>query len=399
MAKQYDPYIKEVYRRRYKIHISTLMEVVKDKRQLDLYCLYLNLHSLYKKKVILNYKEKFHILKYETGLSITLLKKYIKILLEENIVFSPDGKHLHMGSAHKFMRYIGIAFNYLGELLPNGEYAPDFNYYHTKFVTVKRRKTLSIYELQSLSLELLQKRKRRGFLLKRHGGCRELKRNFKKVGLSQMKSNLETQCATNKTAERYLHLCLTEIQKHFALKTKQGASKRMSLLESKGLVRFSQIYKNIRKLSPENLVIPESKRFRFIKDGWLIEQLPNSTKFLKPLSEKIWWDTTITDYFEQVEKTKAEKRKGKKLGLDFSKPLVKYLNQPLVYGKKVFKETFINRLTGEVEHTAIYYVFRDLTASGRNFFTYYITNFKKLNLKSYMKIKEEVFDFALGKLA
>lgn len=376
-----DPFIKIVYRRTFKVHYKTLFACVKDRELLKLYTLYLNLHSLYKVKVFKDYKTRYHELKRETGFSIGQLKKYIPKLLEYGIIFSKEGKHLHIGSHKRWFDFLGIEYT-VGKAKLTGE---RFQYWHSKTSSIKRRKTLSLHELESFSLELLRKQKRWGFVLRQFSSRREVTQNIRKSGLANTQTTLTNKCATDLTSDRYLHLCLVDIQRMFGLNSKQAASQRLSQLESKSLLNTTPVFRYLGKIGA---VTPT--KYSFIKGEWYIEQLPNHIKFNSPFTKDQWWDSAIDRHFEQVENTKRENRKLRGKDNTISLKLKRLLNAPLKYTKKQFKDTYVDITTGEIAYECIYYIFKDLTVRGGNFFKEYVTKYKKLDLKQYQKFHVQI---------
>ena len=389
-----DPYIKKVYRRNFKIHISTLMHLLRNSKATKLYCLYLNLHSLYNKKVILDYKspEKQRLLMKETGLSKIILNKRIEELIFMGILFCKENKHLHIGSPERYMEYSQLTDDYHRKNNDAQALGKDaMKIYQTKFHRYRQRKPITIYDLQLIGIELKLKQKRYKYVVKFFGGREALRKILKKRDFKanlDLLSSLKKQCANDANATKLLNLCLLEISDLFGLDTIQGASKRLAVLESKGALKIKQQIKFLGNIKA-GYIKPVGNKY-WIKNDWVLKQEPNKLVFTKPNFKKNVWENVLEEHFEQEQKIKTEKIKAKK-EVNYNNDLLNtFLSNPLKYSKTEHLETFTDRTTGEIVFENRFYLFRDLSFTGYKYHKIYLNKYQKLDLKSYKKHKYQI---------
>ena len=121
-----------------------------------------------------------------------------------------------------------------------------------------------------------------------------------------------------------------------------------------------------------------------IKNGWLIEQRANYITFNSRLCSDTFVDSIIHADRTETRKNKArsiKERRIERIGND--------LYNPLIYSKTLYKESYIDRNTGEVFEFKLA-VYKNLFAKGHQTITEYLTPFKKLDFKSYTKVREVI---------
>lgn len=367
------------------INVATLIQCAKNSEHLKLYAIQSSLYSLFKNKVILNYEDNYSFLSHQIGFSVAILKKYIPKLLELKLCDSKDGKHLHIGSVTRFMKFLDMdEYFYCDPRIVNKK---------SKFIRCVTTDHLTVAQLEAWIIELSLNQKYKNIIKDIYGSSlsKVLKYKYRTI----IKGDLLKTCANGDNSAYKLHLTLKDIQRIFALQTKQGSSMKLLKLASLGLITSKKQFKYIRKLKTgENLNRKDLPSNIFIKEDWLVEQLPNRLSFAKR-ALSIWWIDIFDEFFEKLDKIKSKKFKtlieiNKSKANTNEEKLNHFLKNPLQFSKKKFKESFIDKITGELVFENYFYVFRDLLVSGVVNHTIYLNKYKFLELKSYKKLREIV---------
>lgn len=359
------------WHRHFKISVRTLLAAAKSPKNLKLYCFYLNIHSLYRQKVILNYKSKYQIIAKKCNVTDRILRTFIKELIKNKICWEDKGA-LWIGTPEKFARYLNILDNF---------YYNEYRFYNTKFIRLERKEHLTRQELERLTLKLGIAKKEFSILKK---GISDFTRKKAKSKLLQKEAKVKEYLAEKSGDE--LHLYLNDIKNLFNLNSIQAASYKLKTLQGDNLKVHKQ-FKYIRKVKLPDKRISNKL---FIKNGWLIEQLPNRLEFIDDFCIKNnFWSKVISEYHKIITTLKGYKIK--------SKSKVSYRNlahslfnkRALKESKRMFKRLYISKETGEVLHEHIFYKVKDLLITGWKETIKHITSFKEIN-EEYTVIEQAI---------
>lgn len=365
--------------RTYNIHIRTLQAAAQSPETLKLYSFYLNIHSLYYQKIILNYKSRYQWLSQQTGVKDRELRKYINTLIKHKICwYSDNSEHLVIGTPLKFAQFLDIVEDY---------YYDDFEeiFHKTKFIRLAKLESISKYDLEAYVIQLGLEQKAFALIKKevipRFGGKQTMSKRF------FIESKIKEYLANN-SGDKF-NLFLNDIKMMFNLKSNQAASYKIKILKEKGLLAISKQYKYIKQLYNKSNSRLSNKQF--IKNGWIIEQLPNKISVIDKPYEKNWWYQTIEDFYALSQQIKGYKIKNKVK--DSNKFLTNkvYNKRALQECRRMFKNTYVCSETGEVLHEHIFIKIRDLVIKGWKVKLKHLTPFKVFDRYiKYQIIEEEL---------
>lgn len=293
MNKSNIPILKTPWSRFYKIHVKTLFHAIKSKEDLKLFAFYLNLHSYYKEKTFHKYKSRYQELAAITGCSDAIFRKNLNLLFKRKLCRDWNG-NLVLVSLEKFSDQYKLTDDLYDGL----------KYYQTKFVRFETPLPLSIYNLESLSLELKLDQKRFGLT---QSLCSS---DIRKTIMSKrflLEAKLKSSLASMPSATN-TNLFLNDIKQMFGLTTNQGASYKIQKLVNEGLITVKQQLRFVRRV--KNKMNMRLSPKTFIKGNWVMEQLPNVISFVKSPISKSWWSKIIEKHDAVFMKAKAEKIKS-----------------------------------------------------------------------------------------
>lgn len=400
--------LKELAYKRYcRVHFKILFEAIRNEEHLKMYSLYLNLHSLYRKKSIHNYKSRKDDLAKQFGLSPYMFRKYLNVLMTHGFVWE-CGKNLEIGSVKNFFPFFGIE-KWLGcpdlsMMKVVGKSVPLTNLKKIKnvFFDMSDGTSMTTYQLKTLALEAKERQKAFKYVESRF--CRlglSGKEYSGKQRRAVAKYHIVDKLAKDKKANIFLYL--NDIRKLFNLKTNSGASRMLKMLETNKYLKRKHRFVYLAKTLHKDGSVPFDKCF--VKNGWVIEQLATELLYTKSLLNEPWWFAAAKESFRRVEQ--AQKDRIKKLVLikqgkidDDDDSIRKISSEQQLdriissksynVSKRKFKETFVSKETGEVLHTSIYFVVKRLSKNSRTSETYYLTHKCNLDNVPCLIFKEEV---------
>ena len=334
------------WKRSYVFHYNILLEAAKNLKTLKAYTLYINLHSLYRQKVILNYKKKKIELAAKCGLSVPTYLQYLSYLKENKLVVDCCG-HLQIRKINNWIPFLKLD-----------------DYYNFDNIFILRQRyfensSVSYKQLQVLALEIKRKQKRYKALNelevdkdeKNLISSGKLTRKTSNVWETKLRQKVSSSLASEKLN---IHLYLQDIKNYFNLNSNQSASSLISSLEKEGLIEIINRFRYYKKIGKNFRGIPKG----YINlNGWMVKQLPSKIVFKKPILTKNKWEIILEEEEVKLEKIKKEFLKAKKvskglINFNLSEFNYKIKKNPLVTSLKKVEEVFIDRSTGEVVHTA-----------------------------------------------
>ncbi|MEO6303079.1 MAG: hypothetical protein ABIP51_07885 [Bacteroidia bacterium] len=372
-----------VRERHFKVHLKTLMEVVKSQSDLKLYCFYLNIHSIFKQKVILNYKSKFAFIKSKTNVSNKLIESHIKKLIAAKICWlDPKGKDLYIGSSLKFENYLNISDDYYN----------DFEYQNAHYLRVTTEENFTTYKLEKTALQIRLAQKAYGILNKEES-LPGFGNNIIKSKLLLKEAKLKEYLA-NKSGDDF-NLFLNDIKKLFGLNSNQAASYKINKLKEKGHLKVIQQFKYLEKV---NSIDKRVSNNLFIKNGWLIKQIQNRLVFLNNDSDLYLKANEhleiISDYQQTCQNIKALKIKTKRKESVATLSHKLFNKKSLKESKRKFRRLYISKETGEIIHEHIFYKVKDLVIRGWREYKIHIT--PRVKIREKYKVIEEEFDLNIS---
>lgn len=340
-------------KRYFKIHTKTLISVAAKGLELTkYYTTFCNLHSLYEQKVIKNYKSKTHLLKEKCGLTDYEFRKHFNWLKNNGFIWINDWeyKDLRISSIKKWVSFLKLDEDF---------YDLKYKIHNTFHIKNYSEKNITYREIQSIALGNRLKQKLYAISLE----ISDKKGTSKNIERQLLFENFLTSSDLSSVS-----LYLNDIAKYLGLKSIQGASYTIHKMEKDGLIDIVPQFKYINKINSKDMQL---ERGLFIKDGWIIEQLPNHIVFKSTFFKNSKLTLSVVNHFNYKKKKISDKRNSKLRVIDNNT-------------KKVI-EKFINKKTGSIEHESIYFLNSDNNTKT------YITPFKELYMKD-IKTTRKIFD-------
>lgn len=225
------------YTRTFKIHGPTLFYTCKSNKDLQVYHFFINLHSLYKQKYILNYKSRIKWIADNSSINERKCRELLSLLKKEGFVKEDFNKtHLQIRSKTYALKYFKT-FDDSNEM----------PIWAAKFIHITYDKPITLNQLKTLALQYKQQQKIYAELNRVFGIKSEEKSKIKLSTYRQ--ESIKKYCFESlATFETTSILYLQDIEKLFGYSNKSSASRLVSVLEKdKLLVRESQ-YKFVRSI-------------------------------------------------------------------------------------------------------------------------------------------------------
>lgn len=296
---------KKQYYRTYKINPDCLFQAIKNKKDLDLYCFHLNLHSLTKHKSIHFYKNKTKFLSKQTGYTQRKVKDLIKQSIEKGFLtidFNPN--HLKISSKLFTLKYFDKEIT--GDKMPH---------WAAKFITIETNEILDTYILKALALKIKQDQK--GFIHAKKF-LKEKNISDSKIQMASIKGYEKEYFHSVASFDKNVFLYLQDIRKLFDFADNSGASKLVKSLQERKLL---QRHKQVQFLREQNgfhdRIDGRYMKKTFCQNGNFYIQQPNLLEFTFPfhVKEKIFVAFN-NQCLKRVINQKKEKEVQKKTVID-----------------------------------------------------------------------------------
>ena len=281
------------WKRTYKIHFQTLLKVCGNRKDFEIYHLFINLHSIYNQKIIFNYRSRIPWLANQTGITQRKCKQLLNELIEKGFLrIDFNSHHLQIKSKTYVLTHFGT-FQQQGSM----------PIWASKFDTIEFDGPITINQLKTVALQYKQSQKRYAYLDREFNLTRLEKKSKIQLPNEQLKA-IQLYCRKslanfNPSASLYLN----EIQKLFGYTNKSSASRLLTSLQKDHLIVKHHRFQLFRPIHHELDGVKnngfESKGYFRGRNDNIYRQVANRFFFNSPFHIKIHWAVRLMDRCEK----------------------------------------------------------------------------------------------------